>query len=209
MFYKSCATSLKYIIKNGCKSRVKGIIIMNNTQKRELTIEKKKGITIQDLILVGVLLAAGAVLKYFVGSIINFGGMKPNFLIAMYCLAIMLIRPNFYEGAIIGLLAGAICQFFPGTPYLNFVSELAGAVVMSLIIKLPVKIGRLDLTPGFSTFISTIVSGGLFVTFLLLVLKTTTATFAFYVPIVLGTALINTVIVQLLYIPLKLALKRD
>jgi cell shape-determining protein MreD len=182
---------------------------MNNTQKRELTVAKKKGIAIQDLILVGVLLAAGAVLKYFVGSIVNFGGMKPNFLIAMYCLAIMLIRPNIYEGAVIGLLAGAICQFFPGTPYLNFISELAGAAAMTLIIKLPLKIGNLDMSPGFSTLISTIVSGGLFVTCLFLVLGTAAATYAVYVPIVLGTALINTVIVQLLYIPMKLALKRD
>ena len=182
---------------------------MNNTQKRELTITQKKGINIQDLILVGVLLAAGAVLKFFVGSIINLGGMKPNFIIAMYCLAIILIRPKVYEAAIIGVIAGGVCQFFPGTPYLNFASELVGAVVMSLIILLPMKIGKLDFTPGISTFISTIISGGVFVFFLLYVVKAAGATLAFFVPIVLGTALINTIIVQLLYIPLKLALKRD
>ena len=40
-------------------------------QKRELKTTEKKGITVRDFILIGVLLAAGAVLKYFVGSVIN------------------------------------------------------------------------------------------------------------------------------------------
>ena len=48
----------------------------------------------RSLILAAVLLAAGAVLKFFAGSVINIGGMKPNFIIAMYCLAILLIRPS-------------------------------------------------------------------------------------------------------------------
>ncbi|MFR5093332.1 MAG: hypothetical protein ACLTDR_16310 [Adlercreutzia equolifaciens] len=40
------------------------------------------------------LLAAGAVLKLTVGSLLASFGMKPNFIIAAYCLAIILIRPN-------------------------------------------------------------------------------------------------------------------
>jgi hypothetical protein len=48
----------------------------------------------------------------FVGSM--FTVMKPNFIIAMYCLAILLIRPKFIEAIIIGVLAGALCQVFPG-----------------------------------------------------------------------------------------------
>jgi hypothetical protein len=104
-------------------------------EKREMTLEKKSKFSISDLILVAVLLAAGAVLKLCVGSVINFFGMKPNFIIAMYCLAIMLIRPDktgtaVVQAAIIGILAGAICQFLPGTPWLNFISELLGAVCM-------------------------------------------------------------------------------
>ena len=62
------------------------------------------------------LLAAGFVLKFFAGSFINIGGMKPNFIIAMHCLAILIIRPKVYEAAIIGLLAGAVCQFSPARP---------------------------------------------------------------------------------------------
>ena len=92
-------------------------------EKRVLKKTKKKGISLQDLLLTAVLLAAGAVLKFFVGTFINFFGMKPNFIIAMYCMAIVLIRPKVYYSLIIGIIAGAICQFFPGTPYLNFASE--------------------------------------------------------------------------------------
>ena len=87
--------------------------------KRELEVKASKGLGMKDLILVAVLLAAGAVLKYFVGSLINIGGMKPNFIIAMYCMAILLIKPRVIEAAVIGIIAGIVCQFFPGTPYLN------------------------------------------------------------------------------------------
>lgn len=172
-------------------------------------VEKKHGLSIRDLILAGILLAVGAVLKFFVGSIINIGGMKPNFIIAMYCMAIVLIRPRLYEAAIIGVIAGAICQFFPGTPYLNFASELAGAVAMGILIKIPLpKIGgKVDLLPALATFLSTVVSGGLYTILLLFALGAAKETLAAYVPIVACTALINAVLVQVLYIPLKATLK--
>ena len=99
--------------------------------------------SVRNLILLGVLLAAGAVLKLFLSS--YFTVMKPNFVIAMYCLAILLIRPKLREGAIIGVLAGAICQFFPGTPYINLVSEIFGALAMVLLCRLPLRAGRFDL----------------------------------------------------------------
>ena len=62
------------------------------------------------MILVGVFLRQGCT-KFFVGSLFSVG--MPNFIIAMYCLSILIIRPKFKEAAVIGLLAGAICQFFP------------------------------------------------------------------------------------------------
>lgn len=176
-------------------------------QKRELKNAGEKGISIKELILIGVLLAAGAVLKYLVGSIINIGGVKPNFIIAMYCLGILLIRPKVYEAAIIGLIAGGVCQFFPGTPWLNFISEFAGAIVMSLLIRIPMKAGKIDMNPAISTFISTVVSGGLFVTALLISGGGAQKSLIAFIPVVLGTALINSVIVALLHIPLKNAFK--
>ena len=178
------------------------------TEKRVLKTEEKKGFSIQDLILVAVLLAAGTVLKLFVGSVVNFFGMKPNFIIAAYCLAILLVRPNLIGCAIIGLLAGAICQFLPGTPWLNFISELLGAVAMFFMMKIPFRFGKLDLNPLLSTFVSTVISGGSFVVCLLVFMGADTSSMVAYVPIVLGPAAIGSVIVQLLYLPLKKVLKR-
>ncbi|MGN0728295.1 tryptophan transporter [Treponema sp.] len=180
----------------------------NLGEKRVLVSEEKKGLQVQDLILVAVLLAAGAVLKFFVGSIINIGGMKPNFIIAMYCMAIALTKPGIKSAAVIGILAGAICQFFPGTPYLNFASEIAGAVVMALLMKLPVpQLGKLDFKPALSTLASTIVSGGIFTVLLIFALGADKGTLVAYIPIVLCTACINAVLVQVLFIPLKMTLK--
>ncbi len=173
-------------------------------QKRVLKEDVKTGIQIRDLILVAILLAAGAVLKFFVGSIINIGGMKPNFIISMYCMAIILINARVTTAIIIGILAGAICQFFPGTPYLNFASEIAGAVVMALLIK--VSFFKF-LKPAISTFLSTVVSGGLYTVLLIFALGADKATLVAYIPIVLCTACINAVIVQVLYIPLRMTLK--
>ena len=177
-------------------------------EKRVLKAEATKGLSIQDLILVAVLLAAGAVLKLFVGSVINFFGMKPYFIIASYCLAILLVRPNLVGCAIIGILAGAICQFLPGTPWLNFISEFLGAVAMYFMIRVPFKFGKMELNPLLSTFVSTVISGGSFVVCLFLFMHMETSGLVAYIPIVLGTAAIGSVLVQLLYLPLKKVLNR-
>ena len=177
-------------------------------QKRTVQNNQTKGFSIQDLILVAILLAAGAVLKLFVGSVINFFGMKPNFIIASYCLAILLVRPTLAQCAIIGLLSGAICQFLPGTPWLNFISELLGAVTMYFMMKVPCRIKKADLTAAVATFVSTVVSGGSFVVCLFLFMHMERSGLVAYVPIVLGTAAIGAVLVQLLYVPLKKVLKR-
>lgn len=178
-------------------------------QKRSLATEEKKGFDISALILVAVLLAAGAVLKMTVGSFVNFFGMKPNFIIAMYCLAILLVRPNLGQAAIIGLIAGAVCQLLPGTPYINFISEFLGAVAMAALIRIPMKIGKANFSTIVSTFLATVVSGGTFTVCLFLFIGADASSLVAYVPIVLFTALINCVIVQVLYVPLAKVLKKE
>jgi hypothetical protein len=130
----------------------------------------------------------------------------------MYCLSILIIRPKFKEAAVIGLLAGAICQFFPGTPYLNFVSELVGAVVMAAFMRIPSGKGRFSLMPVISTFISTLASGFTFIAAMYLIFyagaNVKPVPLAIFLGIIFGTAAINSVIVQILYVPLKLALKK-
>lgn len=179
--------------------------------KRTVAAQEKQGLGVSDVLLIAILLAAGAVLKFFVGSVINFG-MKPNFIIAMYCLVILLIRPRVREAAIIGLLSGAICQFFPGQPYINFASELVGAVAMCLLIRIPMRAGKVSFAPVVCTFLSTLVSGFCFIGIMYLAYYTgadiTPTPLAAFLAIIFGTALINAVIVQVLYLPLKLALKK-
>ncbi len=176
--------------------------------KREVRVEAKKGMGIQDIILVAVLLAAGLVLRLTVGTFVNLAGMKPNFTIAMYCLAIYLIKPKLYEAAIIGIIAGAVCQIMPGTPYLNFLSELVGAVAMGLLIKLPFAIKKFSLTTSLGTFITTVLSGTTFILGKLILLQADLSTLKVFIPVVLATAMINTIIVQALALPLERILKK-
>lgn len=170
----------------------------------------------RSLILTAVLLAAGAVLKFFAGSVINIGGMKPNFIIAMYCLAIILTRPKLGQALVIGLLAGLICQIplLNATPLLNIPSEVLGALACGLLIKVPLRIGgKLDLNPLVNTFVSTVVSGGTFALLSVYINVVSTGgdvmvALATYAAIVFGTATFNCILVQVLAMPLKKVLKR-
>lgn len=176
--------------------------------KRTVDESKTTGLSVSDLVLVAVLLAAGVVLKLTVGSVINFFGMKPNFIIAAYCLAILLIRPKVTQALVIGLIAGAVCQFLPGTPYLNLASEAIGAVVMAALVALPLGLGRFDAKPLAATFLATLASGSAFIACLFLFAGAVASSLVAYIPIVLLTAVVNAILVQLLYVPLKAALKK-
>lgn len=179
--------------------------------------EKKNGtLDISALVLIAILLAAGAVLKLTVGSLLASMGMKPNFIIAMYCLAIILVRPKVGQAVIVGLLAGVLCQIpmLNATPLLNIPSELLGALACGLLIKVPMNIGgKLDLNPLATTFVSTLISGGVFAAFSICINVVSTGgdilvAFAAYAAIVLGTAAFNAAIVQVLVVPLRKVLKK-
>lgn len=184
-------------------------------RKRELPRDRKSGgLQIADLVLVAVLLAAGAVLKLVVGMVFQ-GGVKPNFIIAAYCLAVLLIRPTSVRqgvvyGAIVGCMAGAVSQIplLCGTPFVNFVSEMLGGMVVGAIAGLPAP-ERLDVRPAVGAFLGTFVSGSVFSAIVVLVKSMDPlAGFIQFAPIVVVTAIANTVLVQILIIPLSRALGR-
>lgn len=190
-------------------------------QKRTVNVatQTKSGLGTQDLILIAVLLAAGAVLKLTVGSMLASFGMKPNFIIAMYCLAIILTRPKVGQAVIIGLIAGLICQLpmLNATPGLNIVSEVLGALVCGLLIKVPMNVGgKLDINPIVNTFLSTVVSGGAFALMAIYINvvnnPSSTTTFAAavgaYAVIVLGTATFNAILNQVLVPIMRKVLKK-
>ena len=82
--------------------------------------------SINNLILVGIMMAVGVVLRLCAGFL-ALGNMHPNFLIATYCLSILIVRPNFKEAAIIGFISGAISQIGTSMPWLGLLSETLGA----------------------------------------------------------------------------------
>ena len=177
-------------------------------QKREVAKKNESGLSVRDLILIAVLLAAGAVLKLTVSSFFSFAGMKPNFIIAMYCLAIILVRPKLGQSLVIGLLAGLICQIpmLNATPWVNIPSEMLGALACGLLIHVPMRIaGKVDLNPLVTTFLSTAVSGYTFALIVGVALNglSLPVTLVTYAVMVFGTATVNCILVAILTLPLK------
>ena len=183
-----------------------------------VTDQKKDGLSVRDLILVAVLIAAGAVLKLTVSSFLNFAGMKPNFMIAMYCLAIILTRPKIYQSVVVGLLVGVVSQIpmLNATPLVNIASEMVGALVCGILVTVLAKVARDNKTcqnvvfPIVVTFISTVFSG---YTFAIIVGVAVAhldplAVFGVYAVMVLGTATMNAVLAAILTPVLRAVLKR-
>lgn len=200
----------------------KGMRIMSNNvaaQKRTVAAStKKEGLSVQDLILVAVLIAAGAVLKLTVSSFLSFAGMKPNFMIAMYCLAIVLTRPKVLQSVVIGLLVGLVSQLpmLNATPLVNIASEMLGALVCGLLVAAFMKVAADNkafqnvAAPAIIAFLSTVVSG---YTFALIVGVAVAhlspiAVFGVYAVMVFGTATMNAVLAAILTPVLRAVLKR-
>ena len=186
-----------------------------NGQKRDIAVkqQERRGLTTQDLILIAVLLAAGAVLKLTVASFLSFAGMKPNFVIAMYCLAIILTRPKVSQALAIGIIAGIMCQIpmLNATPLVNIPSEALGALACGLLIHIPLKIaGKADFNPLVTTFLSTVVSGYTFACIVgLMNGLTLPVIFVTYAIMVFGTGAFNAILVQILTPLLRKVLKRS
>ena len=183
-------------------------------QKREIGSSKRNGISVTEILIVAVLIAAGAVLKAASNTIFSFTPLKPNMVIAMYSLAILLLRPKFLEALAIGLIAGVICMFLPGaTPYANIASEAVGAVVMVLLMKIPfeLKIGKVSFHRAVLTFITTLASGYTFFAMLQILLlsgmEVKGMALGVFNAIIIGTAAANTVIVFILYPVLKAVIR--
>lgn len=193
-------------------NRTSRSVTATDTAPARQAARQKKTLSVQDLILIAVLLAAGAVLKLTVASFLSFAGMKPNFVIAMYCLAIILTRPTVGQSVIVGLLAGLMCQIpmLNATPLVNVPSEVLGTLVCGLLIHIPLKIGgKLDVNPLVTTFLSTVVSGYTFAIIVgLMNGLELPVIFVTYAVMVFGTATFNCILVQILTPLLRKVLKK-
>ena len=185
-------------------------------EKRVLEAKEKTGITVTDILIAAVLIAAGAVLKAVSNTIFSFTPLKPNMVIAMYALAILLIRPRFFEALAIGLIAGVICMFLPGaTPYANIASEAVGAVAMILLMRIPfeLRIKKVTFMPAVITFLSTLASGYTFFIMLRILLlsgmEVNNMALGVFNAIILGTAAANAITVFILYPALKAVMRKN
>lgn len=149
------------------------------------------------------LLAIGAILRLVSPSI---AGVSPNWIIAMYCLAIVLFRPSVGRAMSIGVVAGALCLATSKSvfPYGNLISEPLGALVCALVVSLPfnMRIGRIDLRPAVGALFGTLASGLTFTTLAKLILGLPLKVYLYgMLPVVLTVTAANTVIAQALYYP--------
>ena len=89
----------------------------------------------QDIAVVGILLAVGAIVRYL--SLVIPGPIVSNLVIAFYCLAIILVIPTFTEVIGIGIVAGIVCALLSHSifPPANLISEPVGAVACLLTYK--------------------------------------------------------------------------
>ena len=158
-------------------------------------------VDIKSLVLLAILLAAGFILNMTLGNALAIVGIKPQFIIAAYALAIILTRANLAQAAIYAIVSAAVIQLTTSIPGLNFVTELVAALLMSALVK--AGVGGSKVNPLVSAFLTTLVSGALFAVLGTVLMGAELATAVVKVPIVLGTAAFNAIVVQALYFPLK------
>ena len=136
----------------------------------------------------------------------NIGGVTPNWTIAMYTIAINLTNPSMSQCLGIGFVAGAVNvpSSKSAFPYGNIASEIVGAIVCALLVKMfiQIKLGNSKFKPAVCAFFATLGSGGTFTFILKIVLGLTMQMWVYMMlPVVLAVAVANTVITQLLYFP--------
>ena len=160
----------------------------------------------KDIAIVAMLLATGAILRYILAMLNT--PLTPNIIIAFYCLAIILIRPDIYEALGIGIIAGVLSMLISGSlfPQANLISEPVGAYVCFYFYKL--LRDKEDLAPMITTFFATLMSGFAFVMVATVFMYATILAMyqgnfgefvLVYVPIVVITAVLNAVIVQIFF----------
>ena len=189
-----------------------------NPEKYLISPDNKKceaQMKVKDIALVGILLATGAILRYFL-AMLNIP-LTPNIIIAFYCLAIIIVRPNIYEALAIGIVAGVLSMLISGSvfPPANLISEPVGAYVCFSFYA--VLKDRVNLAPMITAFITTLASGFTFAGIATIfageeILAQYGGNFQefviAYVPIVVITAALNAIIVGVLYIPANRFLER-
>lgn len=163
-----------------------------------------KGSDLRWITITTLLLAIGVILRIISP---NVGGISLNWNIVMYSTAILLCRPSLRQGFGIGLVSGIIATMTSkaALPYANLISDPAAAFVCALLASthfLDIKIGRVRLEPVLVIFITTFISGGVFVTLTKVILSLPMPLYLYaMMPAVLLVAALGSIAGQLLYFP--------
>lgn len=178
-------------------------------QPRTITATAREGLDIRSLVLLAILLAAGFILNFTVGraiSGVSGGAIAPEFIISAFCLTILVVRPGIRDALIIGLISAAVIQITTTSPFIDFAAEGVAAVVMALIVKAGVKTSARGIVPLVGTFVTTALSGIIFMAIKIALIGGAAQLTAAMLPVVLATAVFNAILVQALYLPIRKAL---
>lgn len=175
---------------------------------------KHHALDITSLVLVAVLFAAGCILDFTVAKSLSIGNIQPEFVIASFCLSILLLRPKIYQGAIIGALAATLIQFNTSIPFLEYACDIPAAIIMTALLLGYVRVfpkdaaRKVSVFPLIATFITTVISGCIFALIAAFFILHSPNMVMVMLPIILGTAAFNAVVVEVLYTPIRLVLHK-
>lgn len=176
---------------------------------RTVAIDERRGLDIQSLVLLAVLLAAGFILNSTAGkaiSAVSGGAIAPEFIVSAFCLAILVIRPTIPQALVIGLISAAVIQITTSSPGIDFVAEGIAAVAMASIVNVGARTPARNLVPVVGTFITTFLSGMIFMVIKMALMGFAGELAAVMTPVVTVTAVFNAILVGALYQPVKQSL---
>lgn len=182
----------------------------NAQQARTVTTVDHGKLDLKALTLYAILLAAGFVLnltvsKFFSG--LTGGFLSPEFIIAAFCLEILIIKPNIGQAAVIGLLAGVVIQITASVKGPDLIAEPVAAVVMALLVSAFAESKAKGLLPLIGTFVVTFISGIIYAVIFSFLIMKNPAFVGVMAPVVAATGVANAIIVAALHLPIKKALK--
>lgn len=176
---------------------------------RTVAIDERRGLDIQSLVLLAVLLAAGFILNFTAGkaiSAVSGGAIAPEFIVSAFCLAILVIRPTTPQALVIGVISAAVIQITTSSPGIDFVAEGIAAVAMASIVNVGARTPARNLVPVVGTFITTFLSGMIFMVVKMALMGFAGELAAVMTPVVTVTAVFNAILVGALYQPVKQSL---
>lgn len=157
----------------------------------------------QEIVFIAALLLAGTVMQYFISPLKLL--LTPDIITAFLCLGIILVRPKMHEALVIGFAGGFLSMLIPGSilSWANLASGTAGGYACYYFYEL-FRAGRA--APLATTLSATVVSGLVFVAVVTIVMYGTILSrfgdfggfMAAYLPIIIGTAVLNGLIVEVL-----------